>query len=1030
MRPERARRLVIETFTQPFERARFLRFTQEWLNRLDTAGDKQKVYRGAHVTQAFADKISHYERVGAYTDPEGEAIDVIVVYLKRETTLERGRTDLRNFAAQYLSKRSKAAVLAAFVSPDESDWRFSFIKLEHALEQTDEGKVRERKELTPARRYSFIVGSNEKSHTAQKQFLPLLENDTSDPTLVEIEKAFDIERVTKEFFARYKELFEKARGALDSVLKRSRPARDEFERRGIETDDFAKKLLGQIVFLYFLQKKGWFGVKRDAPWGTGDKNYLRHLFEKRETYYQRSDERTRRNFFNDILEPLFYNTLATERTNDYADRFDCKIPFLNGALFEPLFGYDWVKTDILLPDALFSNDETTPDGQDKGTGILDVFDRYNFTVNEAEPLEKDVAVDPEMLGKVFENLLPENLRHGGGAYYTPRVIVNYMCQQSLTNYLSAHLPDIRRDDIETFIRIGYAQADFEAAETQADKDKSLPDAISRSARQIDKLLEEITVCDPAIGSGAFPVGMMQEIVRARSALAKAEGLPERSAYELKRHTIQNSLYGVDIDPGAIEIAKLRLWLSLVVDEDDRDRIQALPNLDYKIMQGNSLLDEFAGVKLLDDDLLAEAFADRSAQLEIARHRRDNRRNYFLWKLHFVEVFQTRGGFDITIANPPYIDSETMVNTGMKEVRDYIAGNYQTAKGNWDIYVAFIERSFNLLNEQGSLIFITPDKWISKPFGEEVRKLYLENILSILAAGRDVFETSNVDSIITLFSKNPSTALRILATQKESISVLNNISKTIIKPPYALDFLFSSHLPLLLKIENHPRTFSDFLVCENACATSDAYKLKPFVNDYAKANPPGNVYFKVVNTGIIDKFISKWGRKPMTYLKDKYSYPVVDRKEFQRNFRDSYYEKSVKPKLLIKGLTLLDACIDASGAVIPGKSTLVITSSDIGKLKVASALINSKLFFFYISEKYSSSSYNEGITFTKDMINNIPLPSLAGAEKSLERLVDKILESKLEDSSADISALEREIDRDIYQLYELTTDEIAIIEGRT
>ena len=884
MRPEQARNLVVETFTQPFERSRFLRFTQELLNRLDIEGDRQKVYRGAYVTQAFADKISHYERLGTYTDPEGEVVDVIAVYLKRDTTLEHGRTSLRNFAAHYLTKRNKSAVLAAFIAPDESDWRFSFVKLEYALEQTDEGKVRERKELTPARRYSFLVGSNEGSHTAQKQFLPLLENDQSDPTLAEIEKAFDIERVTKEFFAQYKGLFERVRDALDAFLKKNKAVRVDFESKGIETDDFAKKLLGQIVFLYFLQKKGWFGVKRNAAWGTGDKNYLRHLFEQRETYYQRSDKQTKRNFFNDILEPLFYNTLAIERTDDYSDRFDCKIPFLNGGLFEPLFGYDWVNTDILLPDELFSNNETTKEG-DRGTGILDVFDRYNFTVNEAEPLEKDVAVDPEMLGKVFENLLPENLRHKGGAYYTPRVIVNYMCQQSLINYLSTHLSDVPRTDIETFIRIGDFQADFEAAGTQAHKDKFLPDSISRNAKKIDKLLEEIAVCDPAIGSGAFPVGMMQEIVRARQALAAVKGVPERSAYELKRHTIQNSLYGVDFDAGAVEIAKLRLWLSLIVDEDDRERIQALPNLDYKIMQGNSLLDEFAGVKLLDDELLAQAFTDRDAQLaminarinelqdqffeldrtgnrdkkvkqqfvkeievlkqqkrellapangtnatqgsfqdlhstarrklaelkrlhreffdtssvskkkalrerleavewefmeatlkerdeyealrELARHRRDNRRNYFLWKLHFVEVFQGKGGFDIVIGNPPYIRIQEIQATAPETV-DYYKRQYAAArKGNYDIYVIFVERGLDLLNRSGFLSFILPHKFFNAQYGEPLRKLVAagQHLLHVVHFGdQQIFATATTYTCLLFLSKPPTARCRFVRVE--------------------------------------------------------------------------------------------------------------------------------------------------------------------------------------------------------------------------------------------------------------------------
>ncbi|MGI8669296.1 MAG: Eco57I restriction-modification methylase domain-containing protein, partial [Aridibacter sp.] len=575
-------------------------------------------------------------------------IDVLVVYLKRETTLERGRSTMRNFAADFLTQRQKDAVLVAFVSPTEKDWRFSFVKLETYLEDS-------RRELTPAKRSSFLVGKNEKSHTAQTQFLPILQQ-TTDPTLADIETAFNIEKVTKEFFGRYKELYEKVRDAIAECCAKDAKVCSEFLANGMFTfakdekgnekldadghrikipnsDDFAKKLLGQIVFLYFLQRKGWFGVERDKAWGTGDKNFLRSLFENRANYKSHKLSRDL-NFYEDILEPLFYNTLAIKRDGDWSDRFYCKIPFLNGGLFEPIYGYNWSNNELLLPETLFSNKQNE---SDEGTGILDVFDLYNFTINEAEPLEVEVAVDPEMLGKIFENLLPENIRHGSGTYYTPRVIVAYMCQQSLINYLITHLPDIPRSDIESFIRFGSQQKDFTEADTQAHQDKFLPEAIRNESKKIDELLRKITVCDPAIGSGAFPVGMMQEIVKARMALYSSEKTPkpenetadekasrlqteskaeQKKHYEIKRQTIENSLYGVDIDAGAVEIAKLRLWLSLIVDEANFQNIEPLPNLDYKIMQGNSLLDEFHGVKLIDDKLF-KAF-DKEARIEEIR----------------------------------------------------------------------------------------------------------------------------------------------------------------------------------------------------------------------------------------------------------------------------------------------------------------------------------------------------------------------------------------------------------------------------
>src|SRR5262249_5144181 len=246
------------------------------------------------------------------------------------------------------------------------------------------------------------------------------------PTLAQLEDAFSVEAVTREFFKQYAALFGDIEAELQKLAAKDRTIGKEFKAKGVSSVDFAKKLMGQIVFLYFLQKKGWLGVAKGQDWGTGPHDFLRRL--ARSPYD---------NFFNDILEPLFYDTLATDRGHEaWCDHFKCRIPFLNGGLFEPLGDYDWRKTDIVLPNKLFTNSTFVDEGV-VGDGVLDVFDRYNFTVNEAEPLEKEVAIDPEMLGKVFENLIEENRRQGLGSYYTPREIVHYMCQQSLISYLDS-----------------------------------------------------------------------------------------------------------------------------------------------------------------------------------------------------------------------------------------------------------------------------------------------------------------------------------------------------------------------------------------------------------------------------------------------------------------------------------------------------------------------------------------------------------------------------------------------------------------
>jgi hypothetical protein len=857
MNREQAIALVGQTFREKFDETRFTHFIRNVVNHLDET--KRAQFSGNIIKRAFAEQVGHYLRLGTYTDTRGERVDVLVIHLARDTTLTRGRVTLRNFVADYLSTghgQGKAAVIAAFVSPAEDDWRFSFVKLDYTLETTDLGIVTERAQLTPARRYSYLVGKNENCHTAQKQFLELLQSDYADPTVAALEAAFSVEKVTKEFFEHYRELFEETRDALAKFLKGAKSIADEFEQRGITHDDFSKKLLGQIVFLYFLQKKGWFGVARGQPWGRGRKDFIRHLFTNRADYTHVPGGRKREaNFFNDILEPLFYEALAYPREADdhYYSRFDCRIPFLNGGLFEPLYGYKWADTDILLPDTLFSNDELSKDG-DPGTGILDVFDRYNFTVNEAEPLEKEVAVDPEMLGKVFENLLPEYEKHRSGTYYTPRVIVHYMCQQALLHYLAARAPEIPLDELARFLRLAERFADFEATDTKAHADKRLRPAIASNAAQLDELLNTVTVCDPAIGSGAFPVGMMHEIVRARLALTPSlekQGLGKvlddgepRTAYGLKRHAIHHSLYGVDFDPGAVEIAKLRLWLSMVVDEEEIGDIKALPNLDYKIMQGNSLLEEFDGIRLLDEKLLRPPDAARMEEIsalksriashsgEAIRHHRTgargaavkfaaeqevkrlkkqlaalvqpndakldaqgeltqqtswaslqriqqlhteffdesnrakkeklraelehlewdfmratlreqrkeralaelerasatHRKPFFLWRLHFGEVFQQRGGFDVVIANPPYVRQENL-----KEWKNALRSQCAaTFTGTADLYVFFYERGLQLLCDGGILSFITSNKWYRVAYGEKLRH-HLRGTVTILHA---------------------------------------------------------------------------------------------------------------------------------------------------------------------------------------------------------------------------------------------------------------------------------------------------------
>jgi hypothetical protein len=412
---QNAIKLLDETFHAEFDLNRYSTFVKELFNVANIRIQDKTPY----IANQYKEYISEFKKISEYKDSSRKRMEILTVKLNRTSSRDRARTMQRNFIANWLSKMDIDAALVAFYRDDSEDWRFSFVKMEYRLAEVD-GDVKVVKELTPAKRYSFLVGTNEPNHTCKRQLLDLIMEEKVNPSLEEIEEAFSIDNVTKEFFLEYKNLFLTLKESLEKIIEKDSYVRKEVEDKNISTIDFAKKLLGQIVFIYFLQKKGWLGVEKDResggfrPWGSGPKDFLRKMFDKEIVQYD--------NFFNDILEPLFYEALATKRDDDYYSRFNCKIPFLNGGLFEPINDYDWTGTEILLYDSVFGK-------------ILDTFDRFNFTVKEDEPLEKEVAVDPEMLGKVFENLLDVKDRKSRGAFYTPREIVHYMCQQSLINYL-------------------------------------------------------------------------------------------------------------------------------------------------------------------------------------------------------------------------------------------------------------------------------------------------------------------------------------------------------------------------------------------------------------------------------------------------------------------------------------------------------------------------------------------------------------------------------------------------------------------
>jgi len=1043
MNTQQARERVAETFPQPFNKAKFLEFTRNLLNKFDES--KAQPWNATYVKDAFKPHVARFERLGTYTSPDDEKLDVLIVHLTNESKLERARTAIRNFVADHLKQRDgKDAALVAFVSPTERQWRFSYVKMEYAARETESGKVGVETRLTPARRFSYIVGEGESCHTAQTRFLALLQDTENYPTLAQLEEAFSVEAVTKEFFNQYAALFSGIEAALQKIAAKDPTIGKEFKAKNVSTVDFAKKLMGQIVFLYFLQKKGWLGVAKGQDWGTGPHDFLRRLVG------QASSQSPGVNIFNDVLEPLFYDTLATDRGHEaWCNRFKCRIPFLNGGLFEPIGDYDWRKTDIILPNKLFTNTEPNEAG-DIGTGVLDVFDRYNFTVNEAEPLEKDVAIDPEMLGKVFENLIEENRRKGLGAFYTPREIVHYKCQECLINYLDTALNKnkelVPRKDIETFIRLGEQISHYEAVD--AKYPIKMPQSIEKHARLIDEKLASITVCDPAVGSGAYPVGMMTEIVRARCALTPYfNDVHERTPYHFKRHAIQNSLYGVDIDPGAVEIAKLRLWLSLVVDEEDAKQIKPLPNLYYKIVTGDSLLGVektlfneklFQEIERLKPQYFDETNTSKKAslkhQIDTLIHTLTTGNRVFDFEIYFSEVFHKESGFDIVIANPPYLflsgkgsPVQQLVKAGknaqateLKALLETYARRFpHSSRGCRDLYKWFVDLAFHIVKPTGVVSFITPNTYIVLKNYADLRQILLsDNSTNVLLdLGFGVFEIPIVPSAVFIARRTPS---RISAV---SYCDLKEVERSMLLQQTISTLVEKNRLEVPVKgtevlLYKHPLAEKLYAACDttlhNYSVISEGEHGMVVDPERVSAKPAGNTV-----PAIQDSLLSRLTPTKIVHI------PRRDCPSFDRDVHsgDRFFLRKTGDRIVAAPPPNFDLAVAHQNVYVGHAKT------DEANVRVLLGLLNSSLLTFL----YQNGIYGQkGRTLAQFRIYALyllPFPDLRKRPtEAISLKVTEILQAKRRNPDANTSALERELDREVYALYGLAPDEIAQVEA--
>ncbi len=774
-------------------------------------------------------------QVGMIRLDDGRSLGLFKFEVADNIKIARNRKGLRDIAIKYVDQDITHGALVFYYSEDQADYRLTFVSKQTSL--NEEGTL-VTKETAP-KRYTFLLGENEPCTTAAIRLHELVRKQTV--YLTDVTDAFSVERLNKDFFNGYKERYLKFLKYLNNDIKENR--------------DYVKKLLGRLVFLQFLQKKGWMGVPAShTNWEGGDKNYLYNLVKK----YDGNNR-----LLSDVLEVLFFNTLNEKRTNDVANPIlgdNIKIPYLNGGLFDK---DDLDKKDIDFPYAYFME-------------LMEFFGMYNFTIDENDPDDAEVGVDPEMLGHIFENLLEDN--KDKGAFYTPKEIVQYMSQESIAQYLKTHTEKTLHTAIEGLI-----------------KERKVEEALQNkaSASKVYDLLRDVKVCDPAIGSGAFPMGVLNVLYHSRQVLyGFTKSMESFSPAAVKREIIQNNIYGVDIEQGAIDIARLRFWLALVVDEL---KPEPLPNLDYKIMQGNSLLESFEGLDMsriagrtvgrpsnspqliigLDSDLnrknlqklMRQYFStdDHTAKAELRQTINNEVKSlirnslggttaslnhleqldcsansdFFLWHTWFKDVFDN-GGFDVVIGNPPYLRIQGIRESNPK-FADYLSKHYESATGSFDLYVTFAERGLGLINQKGVVNYIMPTKWTNSAFGKGLRRLVSKTKSASKIINFGAYQVFNASTYTGLqwFSPN-SEYLKYIELDrdlssndelKQYLDSLNDDHSTIIKSEKLNESQWvltnNTVAEILNRLEQHPRRIKDVfdrIFCGLQTSKDDVYFL--------------------------------------------------------------------------------------------------------------------------------------------------------------------------------------------------------------
>mgnify|MGYP002520808187 CR=1 FL=1 len=946
------------------------------------------------------------------------------IELQDNVALKRNRVNIQNCVRKIMENDSNALIFFHFTD-NAKEWRVSYVNKADSL-----------KNSTSAKRYTYLCGPEHSCRTIAERFSTLEGLSTiKDENMLE---AFAVAPLSDDFFNEYREhyadlveyisgkRFVKKGGKF--VEEKTKKAASEFANAFNGDDkavrDFVKKLMGRLVFLQFLQKKGWLGVQKNAKWGTGDKNFIYNLFKN-------ADNSVKNDFLEQALEPLFFKSLNCDRGEEaIAPKALCsiygseiRIPYLNGGLFE--------EDELDRKKVKFKKEHFE--------SIFEFFNQYNFTIDETDTDDVEIGVDPEMLGKIFENLLEDN--KDKGAFYTPKEIVQYMCRESLIAYLETEAvktDEVSKDKIRNFV-LNHDASSF------SEKEKA----------GILKALIDVKICDPAVGSGAFPMGMLNELLSCTQILVGEA----KTRVELKKHIVKNNIYGVDIEKGAVDIARLRFWLAIIVDEEEP---LPLPNLDYKIMQGNSLLESFEGIDLSDlttkkaDELFDDAddvkclvttlqkyfdtsdhnaktahkeaiksavldllekrgisTAENKAKTELKKLDLHENSQFFLWHTWFYDVFNrpndcngSRNGFDIVIGNPPYVRRTSL---GEFQKRQY-EKKFESAIKQYDLYLLFIENGIKLLRKEGYLCFINPIRFFNSDYGLGARKFIItkSKLKSILNISQiPVFQNALTYPCVLLIQNQIfNNEENVIKYQKiNSLSELNRI--LLVQSFKVSQKEIQADLEYRIIVDANPRLKSVISKMNKMKRIKDLFEIaRGLPNNKIDSN--GKNYFALKSTDVKKYFISHDLKKVNTEFANVFKKEMII---FPRTV--AYLQAALKDKELV--------CLDRIYYLKESKPL---------SLKYVLGTLNSKITNVWFEYYYNTTKVSGGyFDLNGNQIGSIPIPTATPAQQQeIIDLVDKILAAKKQRPQSDTTALEEKIDELVYDLYGLTDEEKDIVRN--